>query len=198
MQKNFLAILILSFMLFGIQAFAQSSLNIAVVDTEKVFQECVWGKKVLEELEKEREIWQKKGEQIGKELTKLEDELLKRQKFLENKEEEQKLQDQIDNKRLEGQNLVQEGNMVLNKKQQEMIDPIIQEIKELIKKIAVEEKYDIVLEKQLEIYKIVLYVNPELEITNKIVVMLDKSYKDKVSSQAKEADPSKDKASEQK
>ena len=192
MQKSLLAILILSLIFVSIPAFAQSQIKIGVIDTEKVFQESVWGKKAMEELEKEREVWQKKGEQIGKELNQLEDELLKRQKFLENKQDEQKLQEQIDSKRLEGQNLVQEGNASLGQKQQEFIEPIIQEIKNLIKKIAVEEKYDLILEKQLEIYKIVLYVNPELDISNKVVTMLDKSYKDKSSTQAKK-EPAKEK-----
>lgn len=193
MQKTFLAILTLMFVV-SIPVFAQSSVKIGVVDTEKVFQDSVWGKKALEELEKETEVWQKKGEEIGKEITKLEDDLLKQQKFLENKEEEQKLQEQIDSKRLEGQNLIQEGNVQLKQKQQELMEPIIQGIKDIIKKVAVEEKYDIILEKQLEIYKIVLYVNPELDVTNKITMMLDKSYQDKFSSQTKESEKATDKA----
>jgi outer membrane protein len=196
MQKGFLAILISLLVFVSMPTFAQTTIKIAVVDTEKVFQDSVWGKKSLEELEKQSQEWQKKGEQIGKELTQLEDELLKRQKFLENKEEEQKLQEQIDNKKLEGQNLLQEGNASLNQKQQELMEPIIQEIKDLIKKIAVEEKYDLVLEKQLNVYKIVLYVNPELDITNKITVMLYKSYMDKAAIQAKESEKTTEKAPE--
>ncbi len=45
-----------------------------------------------------------------------------------------------------------------------------------------QEGYDIVLEKQL----IVLYLNPELDITNQIAVMLDKVYKEKISNKEKE------------
>jgi len=186
MRKGFLAVLVLLFCI-SIPAFAQSGIKIAVVDTEKVFQESVWGKKALEEMEKETTVWQKKGEQIDNELTKLEAELTKRQQFLDNKEEEQKLQDQIEGKRLEGQSLIQEGQTSLKQKQQELMDPIILEIKDLIKKIAMEEKYDLILEKQLDIYKIVLYVNPELDITSKVTVMLDKSYKDKNLNKAKES-----------
>ena len=188
MQKGFLAFLVLLFVCISVPAFAQSGIRIAVVDTEKAFQESVWGKKALEEMEKEASVWQKKGEQIDNELTKLESELTKRQQFLENKEEEQKLQDQIDSKRLEGQNLIQEGQASLKQKQQELMEPIIQEIKDLIKKIAMEDNYDLVLEKQLDIYKIVLYVNPELDITSKVTVMIDKSYKDKNQSKAKESE----------
>jgi len=188
MQKGFLAFLVLLFVCISVPAFAQSGIRIVVVDTEKAFQESVWGKKALEEMEKEASVWQKKGEQIDNELTKLESELTKRQQFLENKEEEQKLQDQIDSKRLEGQNLIQEGQASLKQKQQELMEPIIQEIKDLIKKIAVEDNYDLVLEKQLDIYKIVLYVNPELDITSKVTVMIDKSYKDKNQSKAKESE----------
>jgi len=188
MQKRFAAFLVLLFACISIPAFAQSGIKIAVVDTEKAFQESVWGKKALEEMEKEASGWQKKGEQIDNELTKLESDLTKRQQFLENKDEEQKLQDQIDSKRLEGQTLIQEGQASLKQKQQELMDPIIQEIKDLIKKIAMEDGYDLVLEKQLDIYKIVLYVNPELDITSKVTVMLDKSYKDKNQNKAKESE----------
>jgi len=187
MRKKRLIILsaIIAFVIYIMPAFAQSPIRIAVVDTEKVFQDSVWGKKALEEMDKATEGWQKKGEDIEKELTRLEEELTKQRTFLDNKEEEKKLQDQIDSKRLEGQNLIQEGNLALKQKQQELMEPIIQEIKDLIKRIAVEEKYDLVLEKQLDIYKIVLYVNPELDITNKVTAMLDKSYRDKNPEKAK-------------
>ncbi|HGE71150.1 TPA: OmpH family outer membrane protein [Candidatus Poribacteria bacterium] len=187
MRKKRLIILsaIIAFVIYIMPAFAQSPIRIAVVDTEKVFQDSVWGKKALEEMDKATEGWQKKGEDIEKELTRLEEELTKQRTFLDNKEEEKKLQDQIDSKRLEGQNLIQEGNLALRQKQQELMEPIIQEIKDLIKRIAVEEKYDLVLEKQLDIYKIVLYVNPELDITNKVTAMLDKSYRDKNPEKAK-------------
>jgi len=188
MQKGFLAFLVLLFVCISIPAFAQSGIRIAVVDTEKAFQESVWGKKALEEMEKEAAGWQKEGEQIDNEITKLEEDLTKRQQFLDNKDEEQKLQDQIDSKRLEGQNLIQKGQASLKQKQQELMDPIIQEIKDLIKKIAMEDGYDLVLEKQLDIYKIVLYVNPELDITSKVTVMIDKSYKDKNQSKVKESE----------
>ncbi|MEK7398605.1 MAG: OmpH family outer membrane protein [Candidatus Poribacteria bacterium] len=179
-------IVTLLFISVNIPVFAQSSVKIAVVDTEKVFQDSVWGKKAFEEIEKASAEWQQKGAQIEKDLTKLQEELTKQRTFLDNKEEEQKLQDQIDSKTQEGQNLVQQGNTVLRQKQQALMDPIVQEIKDLIKKIAIEEKYDLVLEKQLDIYKIVLYVNPELDITNHVTVMLDKSYKDKNPEKTKE------------
>lgn len=192
------AVIALSFMLYTVSVFAQSPIRIAVVDTEKVFQDSVWGKKALEELEKATEGWQKKGEDIEKELTRLEEELTKQRTFLDNKEEEQKLQDQIDSKKMEGQNLIQEGNLALRQKQQELMEPIIQEIKDLIKKIAMEEKYDLILEKQLDIYKIVLYVNPELDITNRITAMLDKSYRDKNPDKAKNEPQKKSDKSEDK
>jgi hypothetical protein len=49
-----------------------------------------------------------------------------------------------------------------------------------------DEGYDIVLEKQL----FVLYLNPELDITNRVVVMLDKVYKENASNRAKESEKS--------
>jgi len=185
MRKGFFVIFILLFAIISIPVFAQSSVKIGVVDTDKVFQESVWGKKAYDDMEKETLAWQKKGDQIDKELSALEEQLTKQRTFMENKEEEQKLQDQIETKRQEGQNLLQEGQASLKQKQQELMDPIIQEIKDLIKKLATEEDYDIILEKRLEVYQIVLYVKPELEVTNQIIVMLDKSYKDKTATVTK-------------
>lgn len=188
MQKRFLVIIMMLFIFVCIPAFAQSVMKIGVVDTDKVFQESVWGKNAYDDMEKETINWQKKGEQIDKDLTTLEEDLAKRRTFMENKEEEQKLQDQIESKRLEGQNLLQQGQASLKQKQQELMDPIIQAIKDLIKKLATEEGYDLILEKRLEVYQIVLYVKPELEITNQIIVMLDKSYKDKNLTKVKESE----------
>jgi outer membrane protein len=188
MQKRFLVIVMMLFIFVCIPAFAQSAMKIGVVDTDKVFQESVWGKTAYDDMEKETMSWQKKGEQIDKDLTALEEQLAKQRTFMENKEEEQKIQDQIDSKRLEGQNLLQQGQASLKQKQQELMDPIIQSIKDVIKKLATEESYDIILEKRLEVYQIVLFVKPEFEITNQVIVLLDKSYKDKNLTKVKESD----------
>ena len=196
MQKRFLVILMMLFIFICIPAFAQSVMKIGVVDTDKVFQESIWGKKAAEDMDKATAEWQKKGEKIDKELTALEEQLTKQQTFMENKEEEQKLQDQIEGKRLEGQNLIQEGQTQLKQKQQELMDPIIQGIKDIIKKLATEEVYDLILEKRLEVYQIVLYVKPELDITNQVIVMLDKSYKDKFPAKAKESEKVSEKSAE--
>jgi len=179
-------IAILAFLIFaGISALAQTtSMKIAVVDTDKVFKESVWGKKAVEDLERETGGWQKKGEDLDKKIAELEEKLAKQRAFLENKEEEQKLQNEIEATKLEGQNLIQEGNLRLSEKRQELLEPMLEEIKNLIKKLAMEEGYDLVLEKQL----FVLYLNPELDITSKVIVMLDKSYKDKFSTKPKEAE----------
>ena len=67
---------------------------------------------------------------------------------------------------------------------QALLEPILEETNNLIKKLSVDEGYDIVLEKQL----FVLYLNPELDITNQVVVMLDKVYKENASNRAKESE----------
>ena len=173
---------VLAFFFISVPAFAQTTLKIAVVDTDKAFRESIWGKRAIQELEKEAEEWQKKGEQLDKELADLEEQLAKQRSFLDDEEEERRLQNEIGNKRMEGQALIQRGNARLTEKRQELLEPILEETKDLIKKLSVQEGYDIVLEKQL----IVLYLNPELDITNQIAVMLDKVYKEKISNREKE------------
>ena len=105
-------------------------------------------------------------------------------KYAKDKDAEQKLQDEIQSKRMEGQALVQQGNANLERRRQELLEPILEETRNLIKKLAIEESYDIILEKQL----IVLYLNPELDITSRVVVMLDKVYKERASSRAGESE----------
>lgn len=183
MNKKFIVI-IMSFLIATIcfPVYSQN-LKIAVVDTDKVFGDSIWGKNAVLEMEKEAEKWQKEGERIDKELAILEEKLAKQRSFLDDKEQEQKLEDEIENKRIEGQKLVQDGNARLKIKRDELLQPILEEVKEIIRKLAIEEGYDLVLEKQL----IVLYSSPEIDITSKVTVMLDKVYKDKYSSKTEEA-----------
>jgi len=72
--------------------------------------------------------------------------------------------------------------MSLAQKQEQLLEPILEEMKNVIRKLSMQEGYDIVLEKRL----IVLYLNPELDITNRVSVMLDEAYKEKASSKSKE------------
>ncbi len=169
------------FAFISVPAFAQSSLKLAVVDTDKAFKESIRGKKALEELETELARWQEDGEKLEKEITALEEKLATQRSFLEDKVAEQELRDQITSKNLEGQALIQKGNEVLAKKREDLLDPISEEIKEIIKKLAINESYDLILEKQL----FVLYLNPELDITSKIVVLLDEAYTERAPEKAK-------------
>ena len=82
---------------------------------------------------------------------------------------------------MQGQTLVQQGNAILAEKREKLLDPISEEIKELIKKLAIKENYDLILEKQL----FVLYLNPELDITSKIVAMLDEAYAERATENTK-------------
>jgi Skp family chaperone for outer membrane proteins len=150
MRREFCALVVAFLIVFiSVPAFAQTTLKIAIVDTDKAFQESIWGKKSIEEFEKERTELQKKGESLDKEIVALEEQLAKQRSFLDDKEAEQKLQNEIESKRVEGRNFVQQGNAILAEKQRQLLEPISEEIKSLIKKVAIEESYDLVLEKQL-------------------------------------------------
>ena len=183
-------VLCLSFI--NVPILAQTSLKIAVVDTDKAFEESIWGKKAIEELEKEREEWRKKADELDAKITDLQEQLAKQRNFLDDKEVEQKLRDEIKSKQMEGELLVEQGRAYLAENEQELLKPISEEVRNLIKKLAIEESYDIILEKRFVfLYSnlhVVLYVNPELDITNRVVSLLDEVYKEKVSSRAKESE----------
>ena len=163
-------------------AFAQFTLKVGVVDTGKAIRESIWGKKIIQALEAEVEVWKEEGAKLDKEVLALEEKLAKQRSSLGDAEEE---------KRLERQTFIQEGNTLLAQKRQQLVDPISSEIKRLIRKLATEEDYDMILEKQVTIenYTIqpFLYLNPELDITSRIIVMLDEVYRERTSDKAEQA-----------
>ena len=183
-RKIFSVFLSFLFVSISLPAIAQTSLKLAAVDTEKALEESIWGKKAVEEIGKERDEWRKKVESLDKEIAGLEEELAKQRAFLDDKDAERKLQDDINGKMQSRDLLIQEGNMSLGQKQEQLLEPILEEMKNVIKKLSLQEGYDIVLEKRL----IVLYLNPELDITNRVSVMLDEAYKERASSESKEAE----------
>ena len=162
---------------------AQTSPKIAAVDTQKALEESIWGKKAITEMENERENWRQRVSGLDKEVADLEEKLAKQRAFLDDKNKEKELTDEIERKKQGRDLVVQQGNASLADKQQKLLDPILAEMKNVIKKLAMKEGYDIVLEKRL----IVLYINPEFDITSKVTVMLDDVYKSRNSSKAAEA-----------
>lgn len=172
-------------------AFAQFTLKVGVVDTGKAIRESIWGKKIIQALEAEVEVWKEEGAKLDKEVLALEEKLAKQRSSLGDAEEEKRLENEIGVKRLERQTFIQEGNTLLAQKRQQLVDPISSEIKRLIRKLATEEDYDMILEKQVTIenYTIqpFLYLNPELDITSRIIVMLDEVYRERTSDKAEQA-----------
>jgi outer membrane protein len=183
-RKIFSIFLSFLFASISLPAIAQTSLKLAAVDTEKALEESIWGKKAVEEIGKERDEWRKKVESLDKEISDLEEELAKQRAFLDDKDAERKLQDDISDKMQNRDLTIQEGNTSLAQKQEQLLEPILEEMKNVIKKLSLQEGYDIVLEKRL----IVLYLNPELDITNRVSVMLDEAYKERASGRSKEAE----------
>ncbi|MBD3184398.1 hypothetical protein GF312_19100 [Candidatus Poribacteria bacterium] len=159
---------------------AQSQPKIAAVDTEKALEDSIWGKKAIEEMEKDRDAWEQRVKDLNDEIAELEANLAKQKAFLEDTEKEKELQSEIANKKQGRELLIQQGNAQLSERQQEILEPILEEMKNTIKKLSIDEGYDLVLEKRL----IVLYLNPEFDLTSKVTSMLDDAYKQHSSSKA--------------
>jgi outer membrane protein len=178
--------------LIGSPAFAQFTLKVGVADTGKAIRESIWGKKIVQTLEAEVEAWKEKGAKLDKEVLALEEKLAEQRSSLADAEEEKRIENEIGVKRLERQAFIQEGNTLLAQKRQQLVDPISSEIKRLIRKLATEEGYDMILEKQVTIenYTIqpFLYLNPELDITSRVIVMLDEVYRERTRDTAEQSE----------
>lgn len=189
MKKVFcvLALLILV-TLIALPALAQGSTKIAVVDTAKAIRESIWGRKATQELENEIEEWRGKAEERNKEISVLESELAKQRSLPGDTEEAKRLEKEISDRKAQSQALVQEGNARLEQKRQELLAPIVDEMRKTIKKLVKEENYDIILERQPSLensnLQLFVYLNPELDITSQVMAVLDATYKERASIEA--------------
>ena len=114
-------------------------------------------KNLRSDLEKRRE-----------EITNLHDKLTKQKLFLE-ETEVTALEQDILQRQQDYQRELQEGSKAITDKRQELLEPIIIEMEELIKEIGKSEKYSLIFEKRLS----VLYVDEKYDLTPKIINILN-------------------------
>ena len=114
-------------------------------------------KNLRSDLEKRRE-----------EITNLHDKLTKQKLFLE-ETEVTALEQDILQRQQDYQRELQEGSQAITDKRQELLEPIIIEMEELIKEIGKSEKYSLIFEKRLS----VLYVDEKYDLTQRIIDILN-------------------------
>lgn len=152
-------------------SFAQTAVKIGVVDSLKLFQQSQRIKTIdqsfqdmMEQKKGEIEPKRKAIEALGMEI-KEKEQLLKEEELIAKKKE-------LDQMIMEHQRLEESVRNEFTDKQNELMEPLYTELKEIITSMGQKEGYSIIIEKDA-----LLYTSPQLDITDQVVKALDKNEK---------------------
>lgn len=141
----------------------QENFKLGVVDTQRVLDNYGKFKDANEILQTADKRLKDKLEGLFQEIRTLQEKLTKTELFLE-KPQTEELQNQIKTKEDEFLRERQSGEQALLDKQKELMEPILKEIEDLIKKIGKEQNYDLIISKQAA-----LYFNEKYDITDSLI-----------------------------
>lgn len=151
---------------------AEKLIKIGAVDLQKVFDKSE-GKKIAEEqLEKKRESFNKTIVEKEKEITKLTEEFENKKYTLSDIEKENAQLD-IKKKTLELKQYIDESNKKLEEEESKLLEPLIDDIKDVIRAVSIKYGYDIILDKSTYI----LFIDKEFDITSDVIDELKVKYK---------------------
>ena len=143
-------------------------MKVGIVDMQRAIQTSDTGKKAKSQLE---EAFNKKKKELQLEeanLKKLQEEFQKKQSALSDsakKEQQMKLQEKF----MKYQELVHRSQTEIQKKEQEMSEPIIRKIREKVNEIAKKKGYQLVLEKN---DSVVLFSMDKDDLTEEVMKSL--------------------------
>lgn len=158
--------LVFAFVLGPIVAFA----NIGVVDLQKAVQGTTAGKKAKETMDGE---FKKRKDALDKkkaDIEKMAQDLEKKRPVLSDEVFNKKNND-IQEEMGKFQKTVVENQTEIQKKEQEVVSPILDKMRKVIEKLAVEKKLDLVLDKQAPG---VLYSKKEVDFTDDLIKVFEK------------------------
>lgn len=142
---------------------------VAVVDTQRVFEEYTETQKAQATLDAAIKRLEEEGRSLDDDIRSLEERLTKQRLFIEDENKVREMENDIREKRAELQQVVDLGREALAEKEQELTDPILMEIRDTIRGLGAEEGYDILLEKRL----VVLYHRDGMDLTDQIITLLN-------------------------
>jgi outer membrane protein len=90
-----------------------------------------------------------------------------------NETERQKKELEIQSKILDLKRFIEKSNQQLEEKESELLEPVIQDIKDVIRAVSIKYGYSIILDKSTYI----LYIEKEYDITQEVIDELKVKYK---------------------
>ena len=179
-----LSVILLGSFGLGLGTAAENSFKLGVVDTQRVFEKFTKAQEANDILKTAEERLRSQLNDIQQEIDTMEERLTKQKLFLDAPETET-LQADIRLKRQELQRELEIGQESLLAKREELLAPLTQEIETLLQEIGESEGYSLILEKRL----VTLYVDPEYDLTDRIVTLLNEVYEKERSKDAQSTTP---------
>jgi outer membrane protein len=142
---------------------AEADTRVAVIDMQRAVMQTEDGLRAAANLKKLFESKQQELNRKQVELGKQHDEIEKQSKVL-SKEALAKRVDDWQKQMTDLQSVYMEYNKELDKKRQEITDPIVEKVYTIVKRLATTENFDIVVDKQA-----VPYVRGDLDLTDKCI-----------------------------
>ncbi len=151
---------------------AERIVKIGAVDLERVFEKSP-GKALAEEtLEKKREEFEKQKKEKEAEIKKLQTEYSNK-KYVMNDTEREKMELEIQKKILDLKEFINKSNKNLEDLENKLLEPVIEDIKDVIRAVSIKYGYSIILDKSTYI----LYIDSEYDITDEVIDELKVKYK---------------------
>ncbi len=158
------------FLVAGIAAHAADT-KFGYVDLQKAIQSTTAGKKAKAELEADFNKRKKDMEAKQADIKKMNEDLEKKKGVLSD-EAMQKKQAEIQEEMMKLQELYGKNQMEIQKKQNELTNPILEKMKNVLDKISKNDGYSVIFEKNEQS---VLWIKAEYNLTDKLVQEFEKT-----------------------
>ncbi len=142
-----------------------SSGRIAYIDVQRVLARSSAGVAAREQLEREKSVMQKEMDGKRQELEKLRDELEKKGPLMTADARREK-QETFDRKRRDAARMMDDFQKELEKKEQTLLQRVLQELSGVIEKVGKDKGYYMIVEKR---GASVLYASPDADLTDDII-----------------------------
>lgn len=150
---------------------AESGIKIGYIDMQSALQATSTGKRAKENLEKEFNEKKKELQKREADLKKMNEDFEKKTLVLSD-EMKLKKQQELREEMMKYQDLVGKSQIGMQKKERDLVEPILVDLRKIIDKVAKDENYTVILEKSEQS---VLWAKKEIDLTERVVKDYEKS-----------------------
>lgn len=145
--------------------------KVGYFEMQTIVQMSQWGKRSNEDFKKEQEAAKAEVDRKLQAFKTAKEEFDKKRSVMDEKAKEKKIQE-LAALQGETEKFVYESNQKMNKRATELRGPLIDKVMEIVRKLAKDEKYDFVFERE---QAGLVFVDEKADLSKKVIEELDKS-----------------------